>query len=93
MAAPPAPAQQAKAGDGRAAAPVTREKSQFSAQHDSPSLNPVHDGIQPLSNFRALAAPFLWGGLFSPQHSRPDDSHRERRIASLIVSALAAAKK
>jgi len=26
------------------AAPVTREKSQFPAQHDSPSLSPVHDG-------------------------------------------------
>ena len=50
------------------AAPVTREKSQFRAQHDSPSLSPAHDGIQPLSNFRALAALFLWAAYFSPQH-------------------------
>jgi hypothetical protein len=50
------------------AAPVTREKSQFPAQHDSPSLSPAHDGIQPLSNFRALAALFLWAAYFSPQH-------------------------
>src|SRR5262249_10271609 len=48
------------------AAPVTREKSQFPAQHDSPSLSPVHDGIQPLSNFRALSALPLGGLFFAP---------------------------
>src|SRR5262249_19293337 len=48
------------------AAPVTREKSQFPAQHDSPSLSPVHDIIQPLSNFRALAALPLDALFFAP---------------------------
>jgi hypothetical protein len=70
MAAPPAPAQQAKADNGRAAAPVTREKSQFSAQHDSLSLSPVHDSTSLYLHFRALGRPFLWAAYFSLHRSR-----------------------
>jgi hypothetical protein len=39
-----------------------------------------------------LGRPFLWAAYFSPQRSRLDGSHRERRIASIIVTALPAAK-
>src|SRR5262245_11406523 len=49
-------------------APVTREKSQFRAQHDSLSLSPAHDGTSLYLNFRALAALLLWAAYFSPQH-------------------------
>jgi hypothetical protein len=44
-------------------------------------------------NFRALAALSLWGGLFfRPIVRDPMICHRERRVASIIVTALAAAK-
>jgi hypothetical protein len=33
-----------------------------------------------------------FGRPFSAQRLRPDDFHRERRIASIIITALAAAK-
>ena len=46
------------------AAPVTREKSQFRAQHDSLSLSPAHDSTSLFPNFRALGRPFPLGGLF-----------------------------
>jgi hypothetical protein len=72
--------------------PVIREKSQSRAQYDSPSLSPAHDGTSLYPELPSLAALSLWGGLFFAQHSRPSDSHREPRMASIIITALAAAK-
>jgi hypothetical protein len=45
----------------------------------------------PLSELPSLGRP-SFGRPFSAQRLRPDDFHRERRIASIIITALAAAK-
>jgi hypothetical protein len=70
-------------------ASVIREKSQSRAQDDSPSLSPAHDGTTFVRTSEPWP-PFQWP--FSAQRLRPDDFHRERRIASIIITALAAAK-
>jgi hypothetical protein len=61
-------------------------------QRDNPprSRQTLDVGQIYLSHFSSIGRPAPLGGLFFPQ--RPDASHRERRIASIIITALAAAK-